>query len=268
MPPIIDCHTHCFPDKVAARALELLVATYHVPTYSDATIADTRRVMGEDGVDIALVLPVAVRPEQVVGINNWAATLASDTIVPLGSMHPGLDDPAAEIDRLVEMGFRGIKLHPTFGRFYPDDPAMDPIYKACAGRLVVYFHAGDEIEPATLVWARPERIARALDRHPGLTAVAAHFGGYLDWGEAEEHLLGRPNLYLDTSYCPERVFADEMVRRFIDRQGANRVLFGSDLPWARPGPDLARWRRLLTPQEQELILWRNAAELFGIKFGS
>ena len=258
---LVDCHTHCFPDRIAGRAIANLEGVYRVRAASDGTLAGTLGYLEADQVDLCLVLPVASRPDQVRSINDWAASLPRDRVVAFGSIHPDLPDAAAEIDRLTSLGLRGIKLQPTWGGFYPDDPALDPIYRACAGRLIVYFHAGDEIQPVPLVRATPDRIARVMDRFPGLTVIAAHFGAYRMWDGVEQHLLGR-EVYFDTSYCPRRFLPDERMLHLIRAHGPQRILFGSDFPFGRASRDLRRLRRLgLSTQELNLICWQNAARL-------
>ena len=262
---LVDSHTHCFPDRLAPRAIESVSSQYGVQPESDGTLAGTLAAMDQDGVAVSLVLPVASRPEQVRSINDWAASIRSERIVPLGSVHPAVEDPGGEIERIISLGLPGIKLQPTWGGFYPDEAALDPIHQACRGRLIVYFHAGNEIRPISHVYSTPRRIARVLDRFPGLTVVAAHLGGYLMWEEVEECLLGR-ELYLDMCYCPPEVLPDARMLALIRRHGVERVLFGSDFPFGRPARDLERLQRLgLTQEELELICWRNASRLLGLK---
>jgi len=261
---LIDCHTHCFPDRIAAKAIQNLVTTYRVPAHSDGTVAGTRAYVAEMALQAAVILPVASRPHQVRSINDWAAGLKEEGIIAFGAAHPGLEGAGEEMERIAALGLRGIKLQATWGDYDPDDPAMAPIYRACAGRMVVYFHAGNEITPVSHVRATPERLARVLDRHPDLTAVAAHMGGYLEWEGVERLLLGRRNLYLDTSYCPPAVFPDARMLDFIRRHGADRVLFGTDFPFGHAREDLARLQGLgLTGEEVEMICHGNAERLLG-----
>ena len=96
---------------------------------------------------------------------------------------------------------------------------------------------------------------------PGLTLIAAHFGGFERWDDVERELVGLP-VYLDTSftvgYAP-----DEQFVRMVRRHGVERVLFATDAPWQDHAATLAAFRRLpLTPEEQAAILWGNAARLF------
>ena len=57
----------------------------------------------------------------------------------------------------------------------------------------------------------------------------------------------------------------DQLTRMIKDHGAHRILFGSDTPWADQEEAVSILRSLpLTPEEQEQILWKNAAALLNI----
>ena len=60
---LIDFHVHCFPDKLAAGAVGSLHQKSGYPYYTNGTLADTRAKLDEWGVDIAVLLNIAVSPE-------------------------------------------------------------------------------------------------------------------------------------------------------------------------------------------------------------
>ncbi|MBQ1518990.1 MAG: amidohydrolase family protein, partial [Ruminococcus sp.] len=54
--------------------------------------------------------------------------------------------------------------------------------------------------------------------------------------------------------------------RIIRKQGADKVLFGSDCPWDDPANEIAMIEDLpLTSEEKEMIFYRNAEKLLGVK---
>ena len=67
---VIDFHTHVFPERVAARAMENFCATYEVTAVAEATPAGLLGVMDESGIDSSVVAPVATRAGQVRSINK------------------------------------------------------------------------------------------------------------------------------------------------------------------------------------------------------
>ncbi len=99
---IIDIHTHAFPDNIAAKAmanLEKLNAPYK--PFTKGTVAALLSSMDEAGVKTSFVPNVATRPEQTCVIRKWSREIASERIVPLGSVHPDSANWKTEID-----GFR------------------------------------------------------------------------------------------------------------------------------------------------------------------
>lgn len=262
----IDFHVHVFPDDVAPKAVERFIAVYGLAPKSDGTVAGTMEYMDEVGIDIIVPQPVATKPSQVQGINNWADSIRSARIIPFGAMHPDYEDIRGEMDRISEMGFRGIKLQPDWQEFYPDDERVFPIYEAAEGRLAILFHAGRETEDMK-VWATADRLLSVHKRFPGLTMIAAHMGGYQCWGEVEANIIGT-DVYLDSSYCPEDELPDDELLRLMRKHGTQKILFASDFPFGEPKKDVERLKRMpLTCDEREDIAWRNAARLLGLPIG-
>jgi len=260
---VVDFHTHAFPDHVAARATQALVSAYNAPLAADGTINGLLASMDQAGVARSVVLPVATRPEQVVGINDWAVSLNGPRLVMFGAMHHEFPDPSGEISRIADLGIKGIKIHGNWQDIYVDDPRLYPTYAAASGRLTVVFHSGAELGPIDEIKADPRRIASVRDRFPNLTMVVAHMGGYLMWDEAADHLAGS-RVYLDTSACYPRLLPDERFVDMIRAHGVDRVLFGTDSPINRPQSDIDRLSSCgLSDDELERILCTNAAKLLG-----
>ena len=68
-------------------------------------------------------------------------------------------------------------------------------------------------------------------------------------------------MYLDTGFSLLDMPSDLFVR-MVHRHGADRILFGTDSPWADQADAVAHIRALpLTEAEKADILWRNAKEL-------
>jgi hypothetical protein len=261
---VVDFHTHAFPEKVAARAISALTQSYQVEAHGEATIAGLVRVMDECGIDVSVIAPVATRPEQVRSINDWAASAESDRIVCFGALHPDLPDAAGEVERVVQLGLKGVKLQPNFQAFAPDDRRLWPLYEAAQGRLILLFHSGQEIKALEQIHAKPEAFARVHRAFPGLTMVIAHMGGYQVWDEVRRHLVGQ-EVYFDTSYCSEEELSTDEFRELIRAHGAERVVFGTDYPWGHPAGDLARLCAMgLSEAEVEAVAWRNAARVLGL----
>lgn len=255
---IIDIHAHIFPDKIAEKAAASIGRYYGVKMRHNGTVENLLKSGSRINVSRYVVHSSATVVEQVMAINDYIAeTQASHPeITGFATLHPGLKDVAAEVDRVIGLGLKGIKLHPEFQHFSIDDDDMMPIYEAVEGRLPVLIHMGDENVDSS----SPVRLSRVLDRFPGLVVIAAHFGGYRMWDLSYKYLVGR-NVYLDTSSSlafigPER--AADMIRK----HGAEKVLFGSDYPMWDHGEELERFLAIgLTEEERRAILFENAEKL-------
>lgn len=263
MPRVIDIHTHVFPDDLAPRAVEALGQPgRHEPRF-DGTISGLLATMDAAGVEISVTQPVATRPSQARSINDWAATTASARIIPFGAVHPDLDDPRAELAHIASLGMRGFKMHPDYQQCAPDDPRMDPILDAAEEfGLIAFMHAGADVGPQTCLGC-PEAFSRMLDKHPAVTVVLAHMGGFQCWDGVRELLLGR-DVWLDTAYTLGHL-PDERFVEFIRAHGAERILWGSDGPWTDADRELAHLRSLnLGATELDAITHANAERLLGL----
>ncbi|MBN2036906.1 MAG: amidohydrolase family protein [Chitinispirillaceae bacterium] len=262
----MDFHTHCFPDHLAARAIEHVLATSPgAKKWTDGTMSGLRRSMAAAGITQAVVLPVATKASQVTPINRGAPLLAADDIIPFGTLHPKTETVIEEVAFLKQSTIRGIKLHPEFQDFYMDDPAVFPIYDALSeAGLILVFHAGTDPGPFSNDHSLPHRLLAVHKAFPRLTIVASHMGGHQVWDQVEELLVGVP-VYFETSTAPEN-FAREPFVRMCRRHGMDRVLFGSDSPWFDQAYD-RQWiaRSGLTDQELEMVFFDNGAALLGLK---
>ena len=286
---IIDFHTHAFPEKVAARAIERLETMYDVKAFSDGSVNGLLSHMAASGVDLSVVLAVSTSASQVVSINTWIANLpqisadaGKRSLIGFGSIHPEFEGYRDEIQRMKELGIKGVKFQPDFQEFYPDDERMFPVYEELmkAG-LIILFHIGDEIKPADIIYSTPQRISRLLDamkneinnynyrlqtrdNTPGpAKIIAAHLGGHRMWDESEEHLLGR-DIYFDASYVFGQMdFA--RATRIIRSHGIEKILFASDFPFARQEKDVQAVMQLdIDQKDKEKIFGGNASLLLGL----
>ena len=283
---IVDLHTHCFPERIAAQTVDKLQAMSHTHPFTDGSAASLRRSMEEAGVDRSVVLPVATNERQVPRVNDASIALneqsAQTGVVSFGCMHPDFDSWKAELSRLDREGVRGIKLHPVYQGVFLDDARYLRILDRCAELgLAVLTHAGRDVGfPDAQDFVSPERIASAVRQTDGVTLICAHMGGWRQWDEVER-LLPETGVYLDTSFAlgaltPNgdgyyrtdeslALLSPERFVRLVRAFGAARVLFGTDSPWGGQRESLAQFRALpLTEQEQSAILGENAQRLLNL----
>lgn len=261
--PIIDCHCHIYPEKIADKAVEGIGNFYHIPMVYDGRL---NTLLGENkanGITHSLIFSVATKPSQTQSINAFIAQnvdLNPSCFTGLGTLHPDSQDIKADVEHIIELGLRGVKLHPDIQGVKIDDRRCYKIYEACEGRLPVLMHTGDN----RYEYSNPDNLIPVLKDFPEMTVIGAHFGCYSVWNEGEDKLKGFKNLYVDCSSAlafisPEK--GRELVRVF----GADRVIFGTDFPMWNFKEELGRFEKLgLDEEEKQLILYKNACKLFGI----
>lgn len=163
----------------------------------------------------------------------------------------------------------GFKLHPFHSRVAPDDPAAEPVYElAQKYHLPVVSHTGGCEE------ARSVHLYNAAVAHPEIDFVMVHMDLGTDNSEAIEWLGKADNLYGDTTWVPVG-----STLKAIERWGSGKILFGSDNPidgrdtylHNRTGDRslyqeyFNEFRAMVSPQEYENILHRNAVRVFHLQ---
>ncbi len=257
----IDFHTHCFPDKLAARAIEALGACAGLVPVSDGTADGLLNQMNEGGVDIAVVLGIATNAHQQKSVNDFAAELNKNPrFAAFGSVHPDAHDAIDELERIKDMGLLGVKFHPEYQKFYVDDDKMRPIYKKISQlELITVFHAGADygfLPPYHCLPMHMENALEMLDTN----VIAAHWGGVMMQEEVYKRLCGLP-VYFDTSFSYGTTCL-QMLKKIVQKHGTDKLLFGTDSPWHGPEEESRVIEFLeLSEEEKEKIYYKNAAKL-------
>lgn len=258
---LIDIHTHVYPEKIARKATLSVCDFYDIGSDNTGTSAELIEKGSRAGIEKYLILPVAVRPDQVAGINEFIKDEcdAHSEFVGFGTVHAGMEDIVGEVDHIRSLGLRGVKMHPDTQMFDIDDERLYPMYEEIEGKLPVYLHTGDP----RYDYSHPRRLRRVLDDFPKLQAVAAHLGGWSVFDEAQEYLRDTDCL-VDVSSSLMFLPPDKTVE-YIRAFGAERVMFGSDFPLWDPDTEFERFMTLpLTDGEKEQIAHITAERFLGI----
>jgi predicted TIM-barrel fold metal-dependent hydrolase len=255
---IIDFHMHCYTDKLAARAMSVLQG--RAEPFYDGTIKGLNESLKKTGIDAAVALNIANKPEHTQNVNDWAIAInREDGIYSFGSVHPFYADYKTEIERLKAAGIKGLKFHPYYQGYDVDDKAAYLVYEEAARQgMIMLFHVGlDILVPGQR--GTSDKFARVIDDLKYDRIVAAHLGGSLTPQLAMQHIWGR-DVYLDMSLS-FRYLDDNQRQKLADTHGINKLLFGSDGPWAGPQPDFESIDAFFKAEEREKIYYANAANL-------
>jgi len=231
--PIIDVHTHLFPEKMF-RAIRrwFSQAGWHIQ-YPYETGEVVEMLQGW-GVQEHWALTYAHKPGLAGELNRWMGDVQRkfQGVRGFATLHP--EDPSPEEDllrALDEYGLCGIKLHAEVQKLAVDDPRLDGAFELLQERgLPCVLHAGDAPYPFPPPNLRHELVANRLARQPELKAVIAHLGAH-QTGAFLELMERFSGLHLEVSFTrfdgyPELPEVDtESLRPF-----AERILFGSDFP--------------------------------------
>lgn len=270
MEKIFDAHVHIYPEKVAEKAVRNFVRFFEYKVECTGTFDDMEERQKKSGVGGFLLLTVASNPANVSKINDYAAEKMKNArshgleAFAFGGMHQDVPDSEKEkeLDRCIEMGISGIKLHPDMQGIDLDDRSLYPMYEMLSAKgLPVTFHMGDE-KPRKY-YSHPYRLLRVMNDFPRLRVIAAHFGGYMMWDEAVSALAGKEGLMFDSSSSYIYMLPDRS-KKVISKLGAENIMFGTDYPSLDVKDELARFFEIeLTEKEREDILWNNAAGFLG-----
>lgn len=262
---LIDFHTHAFPDSIAKTAIEKLsFASGGLENNTEGTVDSLKNLMQEQGVDISVVLSIATNARQQSKVNDFAKSINSDKIVAFGSVYPKSHDAFDELERIKEMGFKGVKLHPDYQGFHVDDPDLRPLYKKISSLgLITVFHAGVDFGFAPPYGATPDKMLTALKWFDS-PVVAAHWGG-IGCSEDVLNLLCKTPIYLDTSFGYSHI-PKYFAKSILEKHGTDKILFGTDCPWNTAEKELRLLKSLSLSQEEfDKITCLNARKILELK---
>jgi predicted TIM-barrel fold metal-dependent hydrolase len=201
------------------------------------------------GVERAVLINY-VAPEVIgftSGVNQFIADYTQEDpkrLLSCGSLHPKhTSNVLADVEQLLRLGIRMIKIHPPHQLLYPNDylrgvKELEIIYRAAeANGIPVMFHTGTSIFPgARNKYGDPICLDDVAVDFPKLRILLAH-GGRPLWMDTAFFLVRRhPNVYLDISGIPPKTLLQYFPRL---EEIAKKTLFGTD--WPGPGvPDIKK----------------------------
>lgn len=242
---IVDAHAHLGYDTI-----------FDVDFTSEALL----RSQADNGLDVTLVQPASAHDLPTVQRYH-------DAIAELAAAHPGRfrgianpnphlpgDAYQAELARCVhELGFVGVKLHPTAH-------ALNPVGRDGLAAFAMISELGVPVMVHTgsgIPWAAPSLLGPVAERYPDLRLVVAHAGGMILAAEAGQLAAGHANVYLECSWV-----GGFLVKQWAEEFGARRLMLGSDHA-ENAATELTKFRTAgLSEEELRWALGGTAAEVF------
>jgi uncharacterized protein len=247
-----------------------MIIDVHVHPYLQSK-DDFARILHEADKYDARMWLFSLTPKDAKPTQHWMPTAeycrrANDDVIELMRQYPKrvegfayvnplVGEPALrELDRCVRQhGMVGMKL---WIAVRCSDSSVDPLVERCA-------HYG--IPTLQHTWLKttgnlpgestPLDLAALARRHPKATLVMAHAGG--DWEIGVRCVRHLDNVYVDVSGGEAN---SGWVERAVDLIGADRILFGSDMPIRSLSSQLAKvLGARISDEAKEKILYQNAA---------
>ncbi|QKW33394.1 amidohydrolase family protein [Actinomadura sp. NAK00032] len=267
----IDTHHHAVPPKMREWAVEQgIIPAEGGPAWAQWTLESTLRTMNANGIAAGVAsapVPAEIfqdRATAVAGVrvcNESLAGLVHDNPTRFGffanvaMLHPDLAVRQAA-HALDDLGADGVLLNTSADGHYLGDPMFEPLFAELdRRRAVVFTHpvapkgivevplVGDWLGDFLLDTTRTALsliAAGTLDRHPDISIILSHGGGFLPYMAGRAERWGREDngpdpakirpalrrFHYDTA-LPTSPYASPTL---LNAAGADRVLFGTDWP--------------------------------------
>ena len=132
------------------------------------------------------------------------------------------EEPIDEATRCLDLGARGIKLHPRAQRFLLNDERLAPVFELAADRGVpILIHGGRGLPPIA------DHLHRLVERYPGSQLIIAH-AGIADLGSLAEYFAGMAGVFFDTS-----VWSAIDLLSLYHLVSPEQVVYASDYPYGQ-----------------------------------
>jgi predicted TIM-barrel fold metal-dependent hydrolase len=132
------------------------------------------------------------------------------------------EEPIEEAIRCLDLGARGIKLHPRAQRFLLNDERLAPVFALAAERNVpILIHGGRGLPPIA------DNLRRLVDSNPGAQLIIAH-AGIADLGALAAEFGGMAGVYFDTS-----VWSPIDLLSLYHLVSPEQVVYASDYPYGQ-----------------------------------
>ena len=277
----IDMHVH-IPRQpgLPASHMENTLRKYFSVEDSNATIESIANMYRKlDMMALLLSIDSETTTGEIPDSNDYISSVVKkypDVFIAFAAIDPWKGIEAVEeLERSVlELGLKGLKLHPVQQAFFPNDEKIYPLYEKCSELSVpVLFHTGMAASGTGTPGGGGLKLKYSAPI-PGMDDVAADFPdlkiilAHPGWPWIDEQIavaLHKPNVFIDLSGWMPRYIPKNLIEESITRLNG-KVLFGSDYPFITPERWINDWDRLSIPNVskdlEKNIFLNNALKIF------
>ncbi len=221
--------------------------------------------MQSHDITTSVVLPIEYHDGHDRSTQLINACQTTKNLLPFCSVHPHDPTCIEKMHRYMQMGAKGLKLHPTFQQIRPAGRHATSLYQAYADyHRPLILHSGLTGREGRFrkhrTFSSLEYIAAIPAQFPDMPIVLAH-SGISQYHDAIELAKRYHHVYLEVSGQPAH-----HIRQALETIGPKRILFGSDWPFWNQGFALHAVRQAVSNDQnaERYILGDNAAKLLGV----
>ena len=194
------------------------------------------------GIDKGVIFPLTFMPPdgKWQKMNDLTASYIEkypDRFIGLAIINPqDIQGSVIELERCkTELGFKGVKLHPSMQEFFSNSEEMHPVYQYCQdNNLATLFHTGASLASHPDKFSHPILLDDIAVKFPNLIMIIAHMGRPY-YQDAALLLRKHANVYADICANEGRIGGTALLENVLTwmkiyADGVKRLLFGSDFP--------------------------------------
>lgn len=243
--PVIDAHTHMGPDSGADMPL--------------SSAEDMIKVMDRENIEMIFCSPHSALHDPGSANSEIEAVMAKypDRVKGLYCFNPNYEEKfLGNLEDVLNVpGYIGIKLLPTYHRYPLDgENYVKAMEFANKHKLYVLIHTWGNNDPHNA----PRHIKMLAEKYPDTTLVMGHSApGELD--KSIEVVKTHDNVYLDICDIHRH---SGIIDKMVSEVGADKVLFGTDMPWYDPNYAIGSVLfSQISDEDKYKILYGNAKRL-------
>lgn len=285
---LIDSHVHIFPFGLINQDFENWFKNKKSKVDQEFGVEQLINEMDLNNVDMSIVLPL-FKNNKFKEINDYLGNIQKlnpDRLICFAGINPkNIKSSIAELKRIkFELNLKGIKLHPTLQKFYPNNKKYFEIYKLAEDlELPILFHSGfGGFTKLTDKYSEPIFLDEVACKFNKLKIIIGH-GGRSFYNQTAMLLRKHKNIYTEVSTNLPKLYSNGETNKILLFEllknikilcgNLDKVFFGSDYPFRgiretiKLLEDIKDIKSCILPDEIDNILNDNLMDCLGKNLG-